>query len=113
MPNNLILRDIDPAQLRDDITASVVAALIPLIAKANEPQLVDGGRMAEIAGISRPTIDRGVRDGIIPSIKIGRRRLFEPRAVIDAWSKANEKATGTSGGQESASEHDQAEGSQP
>jgi excisionase family DNA binding protein len=94
-----IIRAIDPEQLRADITAEVVKALKPLLADSQEPRLVDGDRMAELAGVSRPTIDRAVRDGIIPSLRIGRRRLFEPRAVIDAWANANEKATGISGGQ--------------
>ena len=83
MPN-LYLQGIAPAELRAEITAEVIAALRLMLAEANEPRLVDGDRMAELIDVSRPTIDRAVRDGTIPSVKIGRRRLFEPRAVIDA-----------------------------
>lgn len=91
---DLILRDVDPETLRASIAAEVIAALRPVLAEANEPRLVGGDRMAELASVSRPTIDRKVRDGDIPSILIGRRRLFEPRAVIDALAAAtiaNEK----------------------
>ena len=83
MPD-LILRDTDPGELREAITADVVAALRPLLVESREPRLVDGDRMAELAGVSRPTIDRAVRDDIIPSVKFGRRRLFDPQAVINA-----------------------------
>ena len=110
MPD-LLLRDTNPDDLRAAIVADVIKALSPMLAESNQPQLVDGDRMAELAGVSRPTIDRAVRDDTIPSVKIGRRRLFEPRAVIGAWTI--EKATGANGGQETASEHNHAGGSQP
>ena len=97
MPD-LYLQGMDPDQLRADITAEIVAALKPLLADSQEPRLVDGDRMAELAGVSRPTIDRAVRDDIIPSVMIGRCRRYEPRAVIDALANGNKKATGTSGG---------------
>ena len=112
MPD-LIFRDTDPNELREAITAEVVAAIRPLLAEVNEPRLVDGDRMAELAGVSRPTIDRAVRDNAIPSVRIGRRRLFEPRAVIDAFAQATKKATGTSGGEsQSAPCEDQCHDSQ-
>ena len=56
MPS-LFLEGIDPVQLRADITAEVVAALRPLLADSQEPRLVDGDRMAQLASVSRPTID--------------------------------------------------------
>ena len=87
MPD-LILRDVDPETLRASIAAEVIAALRPVLAEANEPRLVDGDRIAELTGVSRPTIDRKVRDAVIPSILIGSRRLYEPRAVIDALAEA-------------------------
>ena len=99
MPD-LYLQGMDPEQLRADITAEIVAALKPLLANSQEPRLVDGDRMAELASVSRPTIDRAVRDDTIPSVMIGRCRQYEPRRVIDALTKGtnNEKATGSSGG---------------
>lgn len=54
-----------------------------------EGSLVGRERMAEIAGISVPSLDRLVRDGRIPSIQINSRRLFEPKAVIDALKQKN------------------------
>ena len=102
MPD-LLLRDTDPDDLRAAIVADVIKALTPMLADSNQPQLVDGDRMAELASVSRPTIDRAVRDDIIPSVKIGRRRLFEPRAVIGAWTIEKE----------TESEHNHAGGSQP
>ena len=87
MPD-LILRDTDPNELREAITADVVAALQPLLIESREPRLVDGDRMAELASVSRPTIDRAVRNDIIPSMKIGNRRRFDPQAVIEAWEAA-------------------------
>ena len=85
---DLILKDTDPNELRAAIAADVLAAIRPLLANSSAPRLVDGDRMAKLAGVSRPTIDRAVRDGMIPSVRIGRRRLFEPSAVIDAWVAA-------------------------
>ena len=82
--NNLYLQGIDPNDLKAEITAEVVKALRPLLADSQEPRLVDGDRMAELASVSRPTIDRAVLDDIIASVMIGRCRRYEPRAVIDA-----------------------------
>lgn len=91
---DLILKDTDPNELRAAIAADVLAAIRPLLANSSAPRLVDGDRMAELAGVSRPTIDRLVRDQRVPSVKIGSRRLFAPQAVIDALAAAtiaNEK----------------------
>ena len=84
---DLFLQGIDPDELKASITAEIIEALKPLLADSNEPRLVDGDRMAELAGVSRPTIDRAVRDDIIPSVLIGRCRRFEPRKVIDALAE--------------------------
>lgn len=84
---DLFLQGIDPDELQASITAEIIEALKPLLADSNEPRLVDGDRMAELAGVSRPTIDRAVRDDIIPSVLIGRCRRFEPRKVIDALAE--------------------------
>ena len=86
MPN-LFLEGIDPDELKASITAEVVKALKLLLADSQEPRLVDGDRMAEIVGVSRPTIDRAVRDNLIPSVMIGRCRRYEPRKVIDALAE--------------------------
>lgn len=51
---------------------------------AHQPKLVDRYRIAELLGLSVPTIDRRVRSGRIPVIRDGRRVLFNPETVIRA-----------------------------
>ena len=86
----LFLSGITADDLQAKVAAEVVELLLPILTAANEPRLVDGDRMAELADVSRPTIDRGVRNGTIPSLMFGRCRRFEPRAVFDALATAVE-----------------------
>lgn len=79
---DLILRDTDRDELVRDITAAVFASVRDAMAELHEPRLVDGDRMAELAGIARPTLDRLVRADVVPSVTVGRRRLFLPADVI-------------------------------
>ncbi|TWU42936.1 Helix-turn-helix domain protein [Novipirellula aureliae] len=65
------------------IVADVVAAIRPMI-ESRHTLLVDGDRLAELLGVSRPTIDRLRADSVIPSVLIGRRRLYNPDAVLAA-----------------------------
>lgn len=90
---DLLLRDTDPDELRAAIVADLLAELRPLLAESSDPRLVGGDRMAELAGVSRPTIDRAVRDGLVPSVMIGRRRLFDPQRVIDSLASDSESRT--------------------
>ena len=80
---DFILRDLDPEELRADIIKGTIAAVRKIVNEASQPQLVDGDRMANLLGVSRPTIDRLVRDDLIPSVMVGSRRRYEPRSVID------------------------------
>ena len=82
--SSVIVQGIDFAELRAEIVADVVTAMQPLLDASSGPMLVDGDRMAELAGVSRPTIDRLVRREVIPSVMIGRRRLYCPSMVINA-----------------------------
>lgn len=91
MPD-LILRDTDPKELRADIISDVVEVVRELLHEASQPQLVGGDRLAELLETSRPTIDRLVKSGAIPSVSIGRLRRFEVRAVIDALRESAKKA---------------------
>jgi excisionase family DNA binding protein len=52
-----------------------------------EALVISRPEAAQLLGISVPTLDRRLRDGDIPSIKLGGRRLV-PRTAIDAivWS---------------------------
>ena len=43
---------------------------------------------AQFLGISRPTIDRLIARGEIPSYKIGKRRLFDPEELVE-WVKSH------------------------
>ena len=85
---DLLLRDTDRADLVREITAEVVAAIRPLLAETQEPRLVDRHRMADLLGISVPMLDRLTSEAVIPSVMAGRRRLYEPRRVIDAMPAA-------------------------
>jgi excisionase family DNA binding protein len=43
---------------------------------------------AELLRISKPTVERLVAEKIIPSYKIGKRRLFDPEELIE-WVKSH------------------------
>ncbi|TWU24899.1 Helix-turn-helix domain protein [Novipirellula galeiformis] len=78
---------------RAAIVADVVAAMRPLLSESHEPRLVDGDRMADLLGVSRPTVDRLRAAGEIPSVLLGRRRLYQPAAVVAALAAANENGS--------------------
>lgn len=89
---NLILQGIDADALVESIAAAVLDRLRPVLSESHLPMQVDGDEMARLAGVSRTTIDRAVRDNVIPSVMIGRRRLFRPAEVIAAFAlSTNEK----------------------
>lgn len=82
--------------LRAEVTADVVKAITSLVhAASQQPSLVDRHRQAELLGISVPKLDTLVRDGVIPSKLIGKRRLFDPAAVIAAIPAGNHDAEST------------------
>ena len=68
---------------RDAIVTAVVDALRPMFESRTE-LLVDGNRMAELAGVSRPTIDRARSEGLIPSVMVRGARRYDPVAVVGA-----------------------------
>ncbi len=72
----------------DRIVQRLVAAIQPLL--QSQPALVGCEEMAELLSISLATLDRKRRDGQIPSIKIGSRRLYQPDSVIAAIEVTNE-----------------------
>ncbi|QDV56393.1 helix-turn-helix domain-containing protein [Rosistilla oblonga] len=81
---DLFLQHVDPDQFRKDIVADVIEAIAPLLADNREPRLVDRQRMADLLNVSLPHLDCQIRDGLIPSKLIGKRRLFDPAEVIAA-----------------------------
>ncbi|WP_372718884.1 helix-turn-helix transcriptional regulator [Novipirellula sp.] len=86
-----VIESVDIDELIAAITAAVLAALMPLLSESSEPRLVGGDAMADLLGVSRPTVDRARAAGEIPSIMIGSRRLYQPEAVIAALAAANKK----------------------
>ncbi|TWU54393.1 Helix-turn-helix domain protein [Rubripirellula tenax] len=85
---DLLIRDTDRDELIRDTAEAVAQLLRSESASETKPMLVDGDEMARLASISRPTVDRGVRSGLIPSVMIGRARRFRPDAVIAALESA-------------------------
>lgn len=98
MSKLLLIEGIDPAELSECIAAAVVDAMKPVLAESSRPLLCDGDEMARLAGISRPLIDRLRASGAIPSVLIGRRRLYRPDAVIAALESATEEPQGSGQG---------------
>jgi hypothetical protein len=68
--------------------ADVVTHRVESILGNRERRLVDRPAMARLANIGTATLDRLVTAKRIPSILVGRRRLFDPDAVVDALSAA-------------------------
>lgn len=66
--------------LADAIATIVVDRL------ANGARLVGRTELAEILGVSVPTIDRHICENKVPTIRIGRRVLYDPARVIEALS---------------------------
>lgn len=76
---------------RRELIKEIVKALEPIIEKQSSPRLVDADELARLMSMSRPTIDRLRADRLIPSIGEGRKRRFDPDAVIAALEATNEK----------------------
>ncbi|WP_235952203.1 helix-turn-helix domain-containing protein [Crateriforma spongiae] len=84
MNGRVFLESVDRDELVAELTAAVVEQLRPLIESADTPRLVPAESMAALIGVSPATLARLVRDGKVPSKQVGRRRLFDPDAVIAA-----------------------------
>lgn len=61
---------------------------------SNQPRLVDRYRLAELLGVSVPSIERWIQSGEIPVVRIGRRTLFDVAEVIAAGKKKGGAAHG-------------------
>ena len=97
MPD-VILDGLSRDELIRETVAAVVEALRPMLEQQPEPMLVDGDRMAEMLSISRSNIDRLRASSQIPSVMVGKRRLYEPQKVIDALAEASAQQKTPSGG---------------
>ena len=81
---DILFRDTDPDEFRRQLAAEIADQVRAVLADRFEPRLVPRCRMAELASIGTATLDNLVTAGKVPSVLIGRRRLFEPAKVIEA-----------------------------
>lgn len=69
-------------QLADAIADRVADRL------ANRRRLLTRSELAEVINVSVPKLDTMLRDGQLPVIRVGRKVLFDPHAVIRHLSDA-------------------------
>ncbi|WP_417733013.1 helix-turn-helix domain-containing protein [Rosistilla oblonga] len=61
---------------------------------AKQPLLVDSVDLAPLLSVSVETVKRYTAKGQIPCVRIGRRVLYQPEAVIDALAQASSNERG-------------------
>ncbi len=83
MSKSLILENADIDVLATTI-ADIVSKRMESILETHQRRLVDRPAMAQLANIGTATLDRLVAAKRVPSILVGRRRLFDPDPVIAA-----------------------------
>lgn len=54
---------------------------------ANRRRLLTRHELSQVIGVSIPKLDTMLRDGELPIIRIGRKVLFDPHAVIQHLAK--------------------------
>ena len=69
-------------QLADAVAERVADRL------ANRRRLLTRHELAEVINVSVPKVDTMLRDGQLPVIRVGRKVLFDPHAVIRHLSDA-------------------------
>lgn len=93
MSKSLILEHADVDVLAMKV-ADIVSTRMESILGNRERRLVDRPAMARLANIGTATLDRLVSSNRIPSVLIGRRRLFDPDPVIAALTAMEEISDG-------------------
>ncbi len=83
MGETLILKHADVDALAQTV-AELVSNRVEALLGNRERRLVDRPTMARLANIGVCTLDRLVSAKRIPSVLVGRRRLFDPDPVIAA-----------------------------
>lgn len=83
MAETLMLKPADIDALADAL-AEVIAKRVEAVLVSRQRRLVDRPTMAKLANIGTATLDRLVAAKQIPSVLVGKRRLFDPDRVIDA-----------------------------
>jgi hypothetical protein len=86
---SLILKHADVDALARAV-ADIVANRVESTLGNRERRLVDRPTMARLANIGTAMLDRLVSNKRIPSVLVGRRRLFDPDRVIDALATSEE-----------------------
>jgi hypothetical protein len=83
---DLILKDTDPDALRAAIVADVLAAIGTAMQRGDElpKRIANRPEMARFLSYSLATLDRRTREGVIPSILDGDRRMYVIDDVLNA-----------------------------
>lgn len=84
MQQALFLNTVDLENLKREICAEICNRIEALLAMQGPERAVSREKMAELLGVGIATIDRLVRDGVIPSMMPCNRRLFLPSQVYAA-----------------------------
>jgi len=83
MSESLIFKHADVESLANAVADVIAKRIEPMLA-ARQRRLVDRPTMAELANIGIATLDRLVAAKQVPSVLVGKRRLFDPDKVIDS-----------------------------
>ncbi len=57
---------------------------------SNRRRLLTRHELSEVIGVSVPKLDTMLRDGELPAIRVGRKVLFDPHAVISHLAKQSQ-----------------------
>lgn len=75
------------ASLVDDIANRVAERLYDVAVGSTRPEeLQDEPAMAALLGVSQQTLERYRKQGKVPCVRLGRRVLYRPQAVLEALS---------------------------
>ncbi|WP_417748320.1 hypothetical protein [Rosistilla oblonga] len=92
---DLILRDVDPDRLREEIVRDVLEAIRPLLRQPAPPdsrRCCSRAELAQILGWSIAKVDRRTVAGAIPSIMDDGRRIYVVDDVMEALKQATPEA---------------------
>ena len=88
MQQALFLNSVDLENLKREICSEICNRIEALLAVHGPERAVSREEMAELLGVGIATIDRLVRDAVIPSMMPCNRRLFLPSKVYAALQVA-------------------------
>ncbi|TWU16937.1 helix-turn-helix domain-containing protein [Allorhodopirellula heiligendammensis] len=75
----MTLSDLSPSDM--EVLANMVADRVA-DRMSNRRKLLNRNELSEVIGVSVPKLDTMLRDGELPVIRVGRKVLFDPHAVI-------------------------------